>query len=63
MPEPIDCRSEEGITEGLVDALIVVLRVLAKRDLSPENVQGALADLAEDEDLRTVLDAAKQVDQ
>lgn len=61
MPEPIECRSEEGITEGLVDALIAILRVLALRDLSPENVQGALADLTEDKDLRTVLEAAKQV--
>lgn len=46
-----DCRSEEGITVGLVDALITLLRILRHRDLSPEAVQEALADLAADEDL------------
>lgn len=51
------CRSEEGITVGLVDAVIGILRVLAPRDLSPGDVQEALADLLEDPDLRTVLDA------
>ncbi|WP_198533186.1 hypothetical protein [Streptomyces sp. AcH 505] len=49
------CRSEEGITVGLVDGLISLLRVLAPRDLSTKNVQEALTDLREDPDLQTVL--------
>lgn len=52
-----DCRSEDGVTVGLVDAMISILRVLAPRDLSTTNVQEALADLTQDPDLRTVLTA------
>lgn len=51
------CRSEEGITVGLVDAIIAINRVLAERDLSTANVQEALADLLEDPDLQTIRDA------
>lgn len=54
MAEPQDCRSEEGITVGLVDAIISILRVLAPRDLRTKNVREALADLSADPDLRTV---------
>lgn len=53
------CRSEEGITVGLVDAVIGILRVLALRDMSPACVQEALADLFEDPDLQTVRDALR----
>lgn len=55
--ETQSCRSEEGITVGLVDALIGVIRVLAPRDLSAQPVQEALEDLFEDPDFRTVRDA------
>ncbi len=41
-----DCRSEEGITVGLVDALISILRVLAKRDLTTPAVREALKRVA-----------------
>lgn len=51
------CRSEEGITVGAVDGVIAFVRLLARRDLSGKNVQEALADLFEDPDLRTILDA------
>lgn len=51
---PESCRSEDGITVGLVDALIGIMRVLAPRDLSATSVQEALADLLEDPDFRTV---------
>lgn len=54
-----DCRSEEGVTVGLLDALMAILRVLAPRDLSTTHAQEALADLTQDPDLRTVL-AARQ---
>lgn len=59
MSESIDCRSEEGITVGLVDAIISILRVLAVRDMSLESVQEALLDLCSDSDLSTVLSALK----
>ena len=52
-----ECRSEEGITVGLVDALIAIIRVLAPRDMSSQNVQDALADLLEDSDFKTVVEA------
>lgn len=53
------CRSEDGITVGLADALIGIVRVLAPRDLSTKNVQEALADLFQDPDFRTIQDAWK----
>lgn len=52
-----DCRSEEGITVGLIDALIAIHRVLALRNLSTWHVQEALADLLEDFDFQTIRDA------
>lgn len=55
MTAPESCRSESGITVGLVDAVIAVLRVLAARNLTPPTVQEALADLREDPDLADVL--------
>jgi hypothetical protein len=58
--EAQSCRSEEGITVGLVDAVIGIVRVLAPRDLSTGHVQEALADLFEDPDLRTVRDARRR---
>lgn len=45
-----DCRSEVGITVGLIDSIISIGRVLAKRDLSAPEVTNALADLIADED-------------
>jgi hypothetical protein len=53
-----DCRSDDGVTVGLVDSIIAICRVLARRDLGPPPVREALRDLATDEDLRAVLDAA-----
>lgn len=55
------CRSEEGITVGLVDAVIGIVRVLAPRDLTAGPVQDALADLFQDPDLRTIRDAYVEV--
>lgn len=46
----VEGRSEEGITVGLVDAIIGIIRVLAPRDMTPGSVQEALADLFEDPD-------------
>lgn len=57
-----DCRSEEGITVGLIDALISIARVLAKRDLRKHKaVREALKDLDNDEDFGAITDAAVDV--
>lgn len=53
-----DCRSEIGITVGLVDSIISISRVLAKMDLEPEEVKEALKDLTTDEDLAKILGKA-----
>ena len=50
-----DCRSETGITVGLVDSLISIARVLAVRDLSPLEVLEAIKDLRSDEDIAYLL--------
>ena len=51
MPEiHTDCRSEEGITVGLIDAVISVCRILRDRDFSSPAVSEALEDLRSDED-------------
>lgn len=50
-----DCRSDVGVTVGLVDALISIARVLARRDLAVPDVAEALADLRDDEDIRAIL--------
>jgi len=56
------CRSEEGITVGLVDAMIAIVRVLSVRNMSTKNVQDALEDLFSDRDFKTIQDAAKLPD-
>lgn len=53
-----DCRSEEGVTTGLIDAVISIARVLARRDFTPPAVREALADLRADEDVAALLAAA-----
>lgn len=55
---PDDCRSEAGVTTGLVDALITICRVLAHRDLT--QAREALADLTADQDAATVFGAASE---
>lgn len=50
-----DCRSEVGVTVGLVDSLISISRVLVQRDLTDPAVVEALADLRDDEDLQAIL--------
>jgi hypothetical protein len=46
-----DCRSEEGVTVGLIDGMIAIARVLAKRKLDSEPIKQALIDLRLDEDM------------
>lgn len=45
-----DCRSEEGITVGLIDSIISICRVLHTRDFDTPQVQEALKDLGSDFD-------------
>lgn len=49
-----DCRSEEGITVGLVDTVINCARLLKQRAATPA-VEQALQDLRADEDVATLL--------
>jgi hypothetical protein len=51
-----DCREEDGITVGLIDSLISIARILAKRDFKPESVQEALKDLRSDKDIAKILE-------
>lgn len=53
-PEVRSCRSEDGITEGLVDAIIAIHRILARRDLGSPAVQGALSDMFVDPDFAAI---------
>jgi len=57
-----DCRTEEGITVGLVDALIMICRVLAPRLNSPgfsQPVAEALRDFWADRDVIDVQRSAR----
>lgn len=50
-----DCRSEVGITVGLIDGIIAIARVLAQRDLSDPATIEALKDIRADEDVRKIV--------
>lgn len=54
-----DCRSESGITVGLIDTIITAARVLRDRDMSSEEVTEALKDLASDEDVARIIQQAQ----
>lgn len=51
-----DCREVDGVTVGLIDAIITMARLLARRDWDSSAVQEALEDLRHDEDVRLLLD-------
>lgn len=51
----IDCRSKKGVTIGLVDSLITISRILAKRDLDDYDIIEALRDLRGDEDFNFIV--------
>ena len=51
-----DCRTETGITVGLIDGMIAICRILKSRLNSEEEIVAALADLQDDEDLKAILD-------
>ena len=58
--EEISCRSDEGITVGLVDSFITNLRLFKDRDTSPQGVQEALLDVADDPDFEYFLSELKK---
>ena len=61
VPESLDCRSEEGVTVGLIDALISIGRILSKRDLATSyHVKEALKDFLLDADMKLILAAARE---
>ncbi|MNZ98575.1 hypothetical protein D3C78_1178640 [compost metagenome] len=50
-----DCRTEDGVTVGLIDSIITAARVVARRGLSSEAVYQALEDLRSDEDVQALI--------
>lgn len=50
-----DCRSFDGVTVGLIDSIITAARVLKHRDKTSPDVQEALADLRDDQDVAELL--------
>lgn len=50
-----DCRSEIGITVGLIDTLINTARILRERDLNSLEIKEAIKDLQQDEDIKYIL--------
>ena len=50
-----DCRSEVGITVGVIDAIITLCRLLSGRDTSGDEVAQALQDLRHDGDFAGLL--------
>ncbi len=52
---PVDCRSEEGITIGLIDTIMTCCAALRGRELSHAQVVEALKDLRSDEALKKLM--------
>ena len=50
-----DCRSEIGITVGIIDSIITLCRLLSGRDMSGDEVAQALQDLRHDENFAGLL--------
>lgn len=50
-----DCRSDVGVTVGLIDGIIAMARVLKTMDQSSPEVFEALLDLRADEDVQALL--------
>lgn len=49
-----DCRSDEGVTVGILDSVITLCRLYKGREITPA-VREALRDLAADEDFAKLL--------
>lgn len=50
-----DCRTQDGITIGLIDGMIAICRILRGRDFSSPDVKEALKDLVSDGDLEFIM--------
>ncbi len=50
-----DCRLENGVTVGLIDAIISIARILRKRDFNDEAVKEAILDFKSDEDINFLI--------
>ncbi len=50
-----NCRSEIGVTVGIIDAIITLCRLLHERDMSGDEVAQALQDLGHDENFAGLL--------
>jgi hypothetical protein len=56
-----DCRSEAGITVGLIDGIITNCRVLASREMQSREIFEALYDLAHDEDVKRLMRLSQEI--
>lgn len=56
-----DCRSDIGVTVGLIDGIIAQLRVLKTRDMSSKDVNEVLLDIKDDEDFKWFINTINQV--
>lgn len=56
-----DCRTQDGITIGLIDGMIATCRILRDRDFSSYDVKEALKDLAGDSDLEYILESGRKL--
>ena len=50
-----DCRDSIGVTVGILDAIMVLCRLLKGRDLSNLETKEALKDLKNDEDFKFLI--------
>ena len=53
-----DCKSEEGITVGLIDAVITISRIIKLRTIDTPAIDNALIDLSTDEDFNYLINIA-----
>lgn len=58
MSAPLDCRSPEGVTVGLIDGIIAAARVIRARECAHPAVVEALRDIADDEDVAWLVGAS-----
>lgn len=55
-----NCRTPDGVVVGLIDGIIAMARVLRQSNLSATEIQEALKDLQQDEDMKFLMGAALQ---
>lgn len=55
-----DAQSTDGITVGLIDAVISICGVISSRDRTSDSVREALKHLAQDKDVIAVIKSANR---